>query len=99
MADSRIHKKAMKDHPEKVSQVRGYVVSEDDDMMIRDAANGLFALSMMIDDQNGDDCAHLSEIPQHYVAGLLRSVSRSLTSVYDDAKFTNGAQARPRHCV
>lgn len=80
--------------PDQTAQfrARGYVLSEDSDLALRDIARGLDALAQLCEDRSDD----MPEIPPGNWGALLRTFSRQAQSIGEGAAWTNDAMARKR---
>lgn len=73
-------------------ETRGYIITEDADLALKDVALGLDALASLCEERTGD----MPEIPPSQWAGLIRTFSRQAKAIYDDAAFANRASATKR---
>jgi len=76
-------------------ETRGYIIDEDSDWALRDVASGLSAIAALA---VARDIA-LAELSGAQWGGLLRTFSRQVQSITNEAAFTNQATARKRDDV
>lgn len=73
-------------------EARGFVISEDADMALKDVATGLSALALLFDENPHS----LPELNGADYAAIFRTFARQAQQVHDDSLFANQAMARPR---
>ena len=74
-------------------KTRGYVITEDNDSAMLDAANALDAIATLCEERTGD----VPEMSPAMWGGLFRTFSRQMKAVHDEAGFANEALARKRN--
>jgi hypothetical protein len=78
-------------HKAAEAATRGYVISEDNDLALKDLSLALYAVGEIIE-QGGD----LPELPEANWGALFRTFARQAEAIHTDALFANQAMARPR---
>lgn len=72
-------------------EIRGYVISEDNDHALKDLALALHAVGDLIE-AGGE----MHEIPESDLGALFRTFARQVKAIHEAAPFANRAMARPR---
>lgn len=74
-------------------ETHGYIIDEEGDWALRDVANDLLGIATLIEDRQEAD---VPEMTKQQWSGMLRTFSRTVKFVTDEAAFTNRATARKR---
>lgn len=73
-------------------RTRGYVITEDADLALKDLSEGLDAIATLVEERQGD----VPEMSREMWAGLIRTFSRQAKSIRGEASYANEAMARTR---
>ena len=78
-------------YAEAETEQRGYVITEDNDLALKDLALALDAVGEII--ENG---GNMPELPEGHWGALFRTFGRQAKAIHAEALFANHAMARPR---
>ena len=73
-------------------KTRGYIITEDNDLALKDLGQALDAVATLCDERQDD----LPEIPGEMWGALFRTFARQAQAIHRDAAFSNSAMAAPR---
>ncbi|MGK2285084.1 hypothetical protein [Pedomonas sp. V897] len=73
-------------------ETRGYIITEDADLALKDVAQGLSAIAQIMDEHG----ANVVDLTGADFAAIFRTFSRQAKAIYDDAAFANKVVARSR---